>query len=392
MDALRGAAVLGTIALAARGILQPQANVYDPTVAGTLTPAAWAWWALVETFADETAVWLLAAVFGMALAAARENASDATWARQYRARLCTLGAVGVVVALAAWPGDLLALLALTGLLVGGAVQDRECRPLAVGVGAACVGAIGGVGWVDGQGPLLLGTRLPHEAVSLGAPDYNAWESALYGGSVADGIRVRWTQLLENLRTIHAYRTVWQIGGATLLGIWWYRAGRHRGWTPGTALMAAMVGTVYSGMAVYMGTDAGFDDRALTTWQTGTYVGGALIAAGAILAATGASERTWNRTFGQWLRRCGRNSLTLYAASITTLCWMAHGWGRGLHGALDAEQTVAATVMVLALTAGLGEVLKTEPVPIGAEQAWRLSVRLCTGRRAVRPVKPKKGTS
>lgn len=392
IDGLRGAAVLGSIALAARAILQPQANVYDPTVAGPLTPAAWAWWALVETFADETAVWLLAAVFGMALAAARETAEDGEWPAQYRARLCTLGAAGLAFALSTWPGDLLGLLALSGLLVGGAVGDRECRPLWIGVGAGCVGAIGGLGWIDGQGPLLLGPRLPHEAVSLGSAEYNTWETALYGGSLADGVRIRWAQLLDRLRTVHAYRTLWQVGGATLLGVWWYRAGRHRQWARGTAPLAGIVGSVYTGGAVYMGTISGFDDRTLTTWQTATYVGGAFLASGAVLAATNARDAAWKRAAGRWLRQCGRNSLTLYVASVATLCWIAHGWGRGLHGLLDPEQTVAATVMVLALTAGLGEVLKSRPMPVGAEQAWRLAVRICTGRRPRRAARRGTGTS
>ena len=80
LDFLRGAALLAGLPIAARWILHPRAHLFDATVAEQ-TPAGMLWWHLTETVCDETWIWLLAAVFGAGLAAARD--SDPEWRRSH---------------------------------------------------------------------------------------------------------------------------------------------------------------------------------------------------------------------------------------------------------------------------------------------------------------------
>ncbi len=384
LDAVRGAGTLAALTVAARWLLHPRAHLLDPDVPEGHTPASRAWWLATETLADETGVWLLAAAMGAALAAGREQDPGPGWRRTHCARAAALAVLGAAVAVGLWPGGILLPFGLVALLLTRAAEDRESPPWGVAALAAGIGLAGGLPWNDGQGLLLLGSRLPHEPVTFGSADYNAWETAGYAGSWAAATAVRLSQLLDQLETIYPFRLIWQAGAGMLAGIWWQREGRHARLHPAAPPLLAAAGLVLTGGAAWAGAASGHDPWAVSLWQAATYAGGALLAAAAVAAATHAPRRLWARGPGGWAAACGRRSLTAALTATLGLAAFAQGWGFGLHGRLGAEETVAATMLAIGIGAAAANLCDHRAGRGGgAEGALRLAVRLLAGRRRPR---------
>ena len=309
LDALRGAATLAGIPIAARWILHPRAHAFDPTVVEAQTAASIAWWHLSEVLADETWLWLLAGAFGMGLAAARGRDPSSAWVRTHYARMAVLIAIGLAWSLLVWPGDVLVLLGLTGLMITGAVTDRDCLPWRLGIGTGAAAIAASLALADGTGPLLMSGRLPNQPAEIGSASYNAWETRMYKGDANEGFTVRGQQMGDLWSRMYPARMLWQCASAMLLGIWWFRAGRHRRWRKGTAWALGTVGLLYTAVATWRSHAAAFDDLVVTTLQNGTYVGGALLAAGLAVALTG-HDAGMGGAGRRWLATAGRHSLTL----------------------------------------------------------------------------------
>ncbi len=393
LDGLRGAAVLAIIPLNARWLLHPRAAYTDPTVIGELDWLSWTWWWCVETAFDETTLWLLAGVFGIALAAARERDDDPGWTRRHRARLAALGATGLLQALLVWPGDILLPYAVTAVLISGAVRDRRCRPWMLAAAAAAVPPAATIWAIHADAEAL------RAAGPLGGPytawtaDYNAWESSLYGGSLRASLEVKWAQTKDALSGTLPTGTLWQAAAAMLAGLWWYRAGRHRTVEPATAGSVAAAGALITAAAAGQTARSGFDHLTTGVGQEITYIGGALLALGTVMAATRLPADAWTTPTGTWLRSCGRRSLSIYVIANITLAAVAQGWGLGLHGRLDHRGTIAVTALVAVMCAGFG--LWTRNVRHdtgGPEGIWRLSTRLLASGRPRRRTEPQRRTA
>ena len=123
VDALRGAAVLAIVPLNARWILHPADAYHDPSLQGPPGVLAWLWWAIPELLFDHSTLFVLAAVFGISLSAARAADADPGWTRRHRARLFLLAAAGFAHGALIWPGDILYPYALTAMLLTGAVRQ-----------------------------------------------------------------------------------------------------------------------------------------------------------------------------------------------------------------------------------------------------------------------------
>ena len=371
LDAARGAAVLGIVPLNARWILHPRAYYTDPSAGGDPSAADWIVWAATTITLDETTLWLLAAVFGASLAAAREQESDATWRTRHYARLLTLALMGTAQSLLVWPGDILLPYALTALLISGAVADRECRPGALAAGAAAI-------------PLVLAitmTSVGSQGEHAGAEAaYAEWETGAYTGGFGAAVGARWLQLAEQLTGTYPYRVLWQTAAAMLGGMWWYRARRSTKIVPAQLAMLAVAGASLTTGGVALLTGTGYEPAMMASCRALIYAGGGALAAAALLAAARAPAETWRNGIGAALTATGRRSLSVYLGANVALAAIAQGWGMGLHGQLSGTQTAAASAAVVGAALLLAKQGGAEAGSGPAERAWRLAIRLFAGSR------------
>ena len=396
LDALRGAAVLAIVPLNARWLLHPADAYHDPAVAGERGVLGWVWWALPELLLDHSTLFVLAAVFGMSMAAARDADASPDWTRRHLTRLALLAVIGFAHGALLWPGDILFTYALAGALLTGAVREREPGSnglLWTGCAAAAIPPVLGIAALQ---DVLAGYRAvgvdPAEAYVLATPDYRAWESASYSGNIADNLAVKWQQWNRQLGQTLPYHGLWHAAGGMLAGVWWQRRGRRLESILGMAPPDAAATTTTAGLALtsaalLIATGAGYGAATLAAANWLTYAGGALLAAGAVIGFTHAGRRCWDTAAGAWLRTCGQASLSLYLGANLLLAAVAQGWGLGLHGRLDPEQTAATVLAVMTVMAWAGWAkLRRPDMPLPAERAWRIATRLLCGGRP-RPERP-----
>jgi len=384
VDALRGAAVLGIIPLNARWILHPADAYHDPSLQGPPGPMGWLWWAVPELLLDHSTLFALAAVFGISLSAARAADSDPGWTRRHRARLFLLGALGFAHGALVWPGDILFTYALTALLLTGAVREIEEGSDTLAWLALIAAALPPVIGLWTLHVTLAGYEAagvdPDAAYLLATPDYRAWESGLYAGTFRESLEVKWAQWsMQATATIGAW-TLWHAAGGMLAGVWWHRRGRHVCGNPHLPEALATTGLALTSASLLIATAGGYHPITLSWTNWVTYAGGALLAAAAVAAFTRADPRTWEKPLGLWLRSCGQASLSIYLLANLLLAGIAQGWGLGLHGRLNAGQTAAATLTVMAVLSWYAARRIGADRPPPAERAWRLGSRLLSGGR------------
>ena len=383
VDALRGLAVLAIIPLNARWILHPRDAYHDPSLQGWPDAIGWLWWAVPELLFDHSTLFALAAVFGISLSAARAADAEPGWARRHRARLILLGSIGFAHGALVWPGDILFPYAVTALLLTGAVRDTDATSNGLAWIALLTAAI-----PPALGLSLLYTVLSgyeaagvdgHEVYVLATPDYRAWESGLYTAPLLQSLEVKWAQWSDQITETFGSATLWHAAAGMLAGVWWHRRGRRLTLNPALAEVLCVAGLALTTAALVLAVRGHYHAVALTIGNWITYAGGALLAAGAVVAFTNADPRRWNTPAGAWLRSCGRSSLSIYLLANLALAGIAQGWGLGLHGQLSADETAAATLAVIGVAAWYGKAqLATTRSRPRAEEAWRLGTRLLSG--------------
>lgn len=386
LDALRGAAVLAIIPLNARWLLHPADAYHDPTVVGDRGIAAWTWWAVPELFFDHSTLFLLAAVFGISLSAAHLGDFDPGWTRRHRARIFGMAAIGFAHGALIWPGDILWTYAVTALLLTGAIRqvERDSNGLLwTAAGCAAIPPVLGLLtlYEVTTGYATAGLD-PTTTYQLATDEFRAWESAQYGGSFLDTLEVKWLQWVPQATTTMGVWSMWHAAGGMLAGLWWHRRGRHicknlsgLAWVLGTA------GLALTSASLAIAAADGYHPITLSWTNWVTYTGGALLAACATVAFTNIAPTAWNAPIGQWLQACGRTSLSIYLLANLLLAGVAQGWGLGLHGRLDGEQTAATTLAVMATLSWLAtRYTETGPRRPPAERLWRVTTRLLSGGR------------
>lgn len=397
VDALRGAAVLAIIPLNARWILHPADAYHDPSLQGPPGVLAWLWWAIPELLFDHSTLFVLAAVFGISLSAARAADADPGWTRRHRARLFLLAAAGFAHGALIWPGDILYAYALTAMLLTGAIRqtgDDTNTLLRLGVVAAALPPVLAL-WAL-QATLSgyeAGGFDPATSYVLATPEYREWETALYAGPFGASLEVKWTQWSMQATATLGIWTMWHAAAGMLAGIWWHRRGQDRCRNSAHLPVAlAATGLALTGGSLWIATADAYHPITLAWNNWVTYAGGALLAAAAVVAFARVDADAWETTAGRSLCACGQASLSIYLWANILLAGIAQGWGLGLHGRLTPEQTAAATLAVMAVlfwwaTRYAGPGAQRAP----AERLWRFGTRLLSGgrprrRRAASPTR------
>ena len=384
VDALRGAAVLAIIPLNARWILHPADAYHDPSLQGPPGIFTWLWWAIPELVFDHSTLFVLAAVFGISLSAARAADADPGWTRRHRARLFLLATAGFAHGALIWPGDILYAYALTAMLLTGAIRqtdDDSNTLLRLAVIAAAVppalalwtlhATLGGyeAAGVD-----------PATTYVLATPEFREWETALYAGPFRDSLEVKWAQWGMQATVTLGIWTMWHAAAGMLAGLWWHRRGqdRHRN-NPHLPAVLAATGLGLTGGSLWIATANAYHPITLAWTNWVTYAGGALLAAAAVVAFARLDTKTWDTAAGRSLCACGQASLSIYLWANILLAAVAQGWGLGLHGRLTPEQTAATTLAVMAVLFWCATRHGGPGRQRGAaERLWRFGTRILSG--------------
>jgi uncharacterized protein len=346
LDALRGAGVLGILAVHIQLFAMPLAARSNPTVYGDLGGAGYAVWLATYVLADGKFIAIFAMLFGAGIdiLAARREAAGLTAAPQHYRRMATLFLIGVLHSYLLWYGDMLVTFAVCGTLV---FLHREMPPMRLIVaGVVLVGLV----------PLLSSTLALTAPDLLGqartlpgsSPDAVARELAAYRGGwllqQTHRVPVAW----EFQTSYLALRGVWQTSGLMLLGMGLFRAGVLTGDRPTRWYAALAAGGFGAGVPLMLyaarrGFAHGWNlhDHMLVgihfDYWGNLLVGLGWVGAILLLLHRGVVPRA--------VMAVGRTALSNYLLE-TCLCTVVfYGHGLGLFGSVDRVGQVAVVIFV-----------------------------------------------
>ena len=344
MDALRGVALCGILLVNIFDMGGPIAMDRPLTVPSAGDPD-WQVWTVAQLFVTGTMRGLFSMLFGIGLLMFVGNDESADRVSLYMRRLLLLLLFGIVDStLLLWPGDILIIYALAGILV------LIVHPLGTTQLAAVAGVI----------LLLLSAWGAHEAFGLApeatvySPEMLAREGAARLGSYWQAFDymsyISWSWTMNAL----TYRWVADAAAFMLIGMVLYRIGIFGDGADAAALRLMLRYGYGAGLALRLvhGALILANDGAPTTISALVDQPGRLAMT---LGHVGLFLLLWRRGAWPWLMArlaaMGRMALTLYLGQSLIAAWIFSGFGLGLWNRLSWPQ-----LWLVAITILLGEAL------------------------------------
>jgi uncharacterized protein len=349
LDALRGAGILGILAVHIQLFAMPVAARANPTVYGDLRGADGAAWLATYVLADGKFIAIFAMLFGagIAMQAGRNEAAGVPAAIQHYRRMAALFLIGVLHAYLLWYGDMLVMFALCGAQV---FLYRALRPARLMIAGVVMFSVA---------PLLI------SALAWTAPDVVAQAVALSHPSREElarevaAYRGGWLlQQAHRAPTAWAFQTshfvlrgVWQIGGLMLLGMGLFRIGILSGERPSCWYATLTAGGFGVGVPLLLwGAHRSFAHG----WDSRDYmlVGIHLEYWGNLLVGLG-----WIGAILLLHRRglipsavvaVGRTALSNYLLATLLCTTVFYGHGLGLFGSLERVGQLAVVIVIWAM--------------------------------------------
>lgn len=332
---MRGAALLGIVVVNAEFILQ-HANLgwqHDQSVPDLIT--RW----LVTTFGVLKVYPLFALLFGYGLSVQLDRASQrgGSIGWRYGRRLAGLAVLGVLHAILFFPGDILVVYAVVGLLAY--LLRRRSSASLVRIAVAVYASASALWLLAGVVFLVTGTPLAE-------PVTDASQQVLARGSFAEVIeqhRMMWPETLVAIAIVQGPAAL----ACALVGVALGRTdvlinqAAYRGRARRVLIAAGSLGFVGAAVGATLALQSA-EFAAL-----GLLVG--FVAAPAVAASyVAALMLTWNRLpafFSALLQASGRMSLSVYLLMSVVLSTLAYGYGAGLSGQLSPPTGVLLAVGV-----------------------------------------------
>jgi uncharacterized protein len=352
LDALRGAGILGILAVHVQVFAMPLAARSNPTVYGSLAGADGGVWLATYVLADGKFIAIFAMLFGagIAMLAARREAAGLPAAAPHYRRMAALLLVGVLHAYLLWYGDMLVTFALCGALV---FLHRDLLPARlIAAGLVFLGIVpllsSAVAWTS---PDLVA----HATALGGSPDAMAREVAAYRGG--------WLQQqTHRVPTAWAFQTsylllrgVWQTSGLMLLGMGLFRIGMLTGQWPARRYAALAAGGLGAGIPLMLWAARrsfahGWElrDRMLVGVHL-DYWGNLLVGLGWVGVILLLQHRG---VVPGAVLAVGRTALSNYLFATLVCTTVFYGHGLGLFGAVDRVGQLVVVAVVWAIQLGV----------------------------------------
>jgi len=349
LDALRGAGILGILAVHIQLFAMPVAARANPTVYGSLTGTAGAVWLVTYALADGKFIAIFAMLFGagIAMQAARREAVGLPAALPHYRRMTALLLIGLLHAYLLWYGDMLVTFALCGALV---YQHRDMAAPRLIVAGIVFFSIA---------PLLssvlvwLAPDALAQATAISAPSGEAiaQELAAYRGGWLAQQSHRAPTAWEFQTLYFALRGVWQTSGLMLLGMGLWQNGVLTGQRSGRWYAALTAGGFALGvplmlLAARRGFAHGWDLRDhMLVGVHFDYWGNVLVGLGWMGAILLAYRHGMVPTA---VVAVGRTALSNYLLATLLCTTVFYGHGLGLFGSVDRLGQLLVVVLVWAI--------------------------------------------
>ena len=377
IDVLRGVALLGILLMNVQSFAMPQAAYFNPTAYGDLEGANLYVWVAGRMLADQKFMTIFSMLFGagIVLMAGRAEARGDARRVHYR-RMGWLLVIGLLHAHLLWPGDVLFLYAVCGMLVYPLRRQPPGRLLALGAGLLAVASAFSVAsgasfpyWPEAErAAFTAGMWQPPPAMI-------EEELAVWRGGWLDQQPVRSAGAFEFETYILATWGVWRAGGLMLIGMALFRYGVFGAQRPVrfyAALVAAgvSVGLPLQAYGIALDFADGWPVRSffvgtqLLYWPS---IAVSLAHVGVVmLACRTAALRGLTRP----LAAVGRTALTNYLLQTILCTTIFYGHGLGWFGSVDrvGQLGVVAAVWAVQLVASPLWLRRFRFGP--AEWAWR----------------------
>lgn len=366
MDALRGLAVLGILAVNIGAFALPDAAFYRPSVAGGFTGANFAVWLVIHVLFEMKFITIFSMLFGagVLLMGRREDAAGVSFAGRYYRRLALLLVFGLIHSYVFWYGDIL----VTYALMGAALYPmRRLRPevlIGVGAGLLCVLVPGTL--LQGAAMMMAreGMRsVPPEpwAVELWSRFYPSGEQlnqqiALYRGAYGP---LFWHRLGLNLE-IQIFGLIlfspWRVLSVMMIGLGMAKMGVFAAAKPGAfyaklAMAGYGVGLPLVGVGLWINLPSDFDIvRLFMIGGLFNLIGGVGVALGHVglfmlLYRAGVLKGAFSV-----LSCVGRMAFTNYLSQTVICTFLFYGWsgyGFGWFGSMDHVQLAGVVACIWA---------------------------------------------
>ena len=377
IDVLRGVALLGILLMNVQSFAMPQAAYFNPTVYGDLEGANLYAWVAGRMLADQKFMTIFSMLFGagIVLMAGRAEARGDARRAHYR-RMGWLLVIGLLHAHLLWPGDILFLYAVCGMLVYPLRRQPPGRLLALGAGLLAVGSaysvVSGVSfphWPEDERAAFTADVWQPSAAAIGA------ELAAWRNGWLDQQPARSAAAFEFETSILVAWGVWRAGGLMLIGMALFRYGvfgAQRSSRFYAALIAVAVAVGLPLQAYGIALDFA---RGWPVWSF--FVGAQLIYWPSIAVSLGyvgvvmlVCRRAALRCLTRPLAAVGRTALTNYLLQTILCTTIFYGHGLGWFGSVDraGQIGVVAAVWAVQLAASPLWLRRFRFGP--AEWAWR----------------------
>jgi uncharacterized protein len=363
LDALRGAGVLGMLAIHIQLFAFPSLARWNPTAYGDLTGVNWWVWLATLVLADGKFITIFAMLLGVSivmLASETGVRSASAWRANLR-RMLMLLVLGLLHAYLLWYGDMLVPLALSGTVVFFARRLSAGKLLLLGASVFAAGSV--------LSFVLTSATAQSDPTALAAwraqwtprPETIALEIAQYRGGWAEQMAHRVPAALETETAYFVTHLFWQIAGLMLIGMGSFKAGvlsalRSQGFYVRMAALGFGIGALLNLLGIWRSSTTRWDllDFALISQQL-HYWGNLFVALGWTALVMLLCQRGWPL---RSLSAVGRMALTNYLLQSVICTTIFYGHGFGLFGRVDRVGQLAIvigiwTFQLLASRAWLG---------------------------------------
>jgi uncharacterized protein len=336
-DVLRGAAMLGILAVNMWSFAMPPATYMNPSAYGSLDGLNGLSWLIVHVFFDSKFISIFSILFGAGLVVMGTRAREAgksPWLRHFR-RTMALLLIGLAHSYLLWWGDILVSYAICGFLVFTMVRTRPWIQLAVGF------------LLFSMSPLLyLAGYFGMSQMDPAGLDRSSWSPTEEQiEQDIESMQGDWTEQME-MRVQESlsvqteglfFYLFWRISGLMLVGMALYQWGilggeRRASFYRNLALICLPLGLALIGMGVWKNISTGFQYLpSFFLYSQFNYWGSLLVCLGYIgLIALMVKASAWSALRNR-LAAVGRLALTCYLGQTLIATTIFFGHGLGLYG-------------------------------------------------------------
>ena len=377
IDVLRGVALLGILLMNVQSFAMPQAAYFNPIAYGDLEGVNLYVWVAGRMLADQKFLTIFSMLFGAGIVLMAERAEARGDARRvhYR-RMGWLLVIGLLHAHLLWPGDILFLYAVCGMLVYPLRRQPPVRLLALGAGLLAVGSAYSVAsgvsfphWPEDERAAFTADMWQPSAAAIDA-ELGAWR-----GGWLDQQPVRSAGAFEFETSILVAWGIWRAGGLMLIGMALFRYGvfsarRSSRFYAALIAVAVAVGLPLQAYGIALDFAYGWPVWSFFVGAQFIYWPSIAVSLGYVGLVMLACRRAALRYVTRPLAAVGRTALTNYLLQTILCTTIFYGHGLGWFGSVDrvGQIGVVAAVWAVQLVASPLWLRRYRFGPV--EWAWR----------------------